>query len=90
MSMTLLHIAIGFALGLAVGYAHFASLGRVTALFLGGGSPWWAFGLQLARLAALAALMVPLALLGAAALLAGLSGVIAAREIVLRQVRKAG
>ena len=90
MTPTLFHIAVGFALGLAFGYGHFASLEWVTRLFMGGGSWWRAVGLQLARLAALAVLMVGLALLGVAALLSGMFGVIAAREIVLRRVRRAG
>ena len=89
MTPTLVDIAIGFALGLGVGSVHFASLGRVTRLFMGAGPVWQALGLQLARLAALAALLVALALIDAGALLAGLVGVIAAREIVLRRVRKA-
>ena len=72
----------------AFGYVHFASLERVTRLFTGGGPLWRAIALQLARLAVLAALMVALALLGVGALLAGMFGVIAAREIVLRRVRK--
>ena len=88
MTATLTHIALGFALGLAFGTVHFASLGRVTRLFMGGGLLWRALGLQLARLAVLAALLVALALLGVAALLSGMFGVIAAREIVLARVRK--
>jgi len=90
MTPTLLHIAVGFALGLAFGTMHFGSLQWVTRLFIGGGPLWQALALQLARLAVLAVLMVGLAVLGVAALLAGMFGVIAAREIVLRRVRKAG
>lgn len=90
MTLTLFHIALGFVLGLVFGYVHFATLDRVTRLFMGGGPPWQAVGLQLARLVVLAALMVALALLGVGALLAGMFGVIAGREIVLRRVRKAG
>lgn len=90
MTVTLVHIAVGFALGLVFGYPHFASLERVTRLFMGGGPLWQAVGLQCARLAALAALMVALALLGVSALLAGMFGVTAARAIVLHRVRRAG
>jgi hypothetical protein len=88
MTGALLHITLGFFLGLAFGYVHFASLERVARMFMGDGPLWRAVGLQLARLAALAALMVGLTLLGAGALLAGMFGVLAAREIVLRRVRK--
>ncbi|WP_201455749.1 N-ATPase subunit AtpR [Tropicimonas marinistellae] len=88
MTQALVHFLLGFGLGVAAGYVHFASLKRVTRLFLVGAHLWRAVGLQLARLAALAALMVALALLGVSALLAGMIGVIVAREIVLRRVRK--
>lgn len=88
MTVALLHIALGFGFGIVFGYVHFVSLERVTQLFLGGGSLWRALGLQLARLAILAAAMVFLAILSVAALLAGMVGVVLAREIVLRRVRK--
>jgi len=89
MTAALLHITLGFILGLAFGYAHFSSLERVARTFMGDGPLWRALGLQLARLAGLAVLMFGLPLLGAGALLAGMFGVLAAREIVLRRVRKA-
>lgn len=90
MTLTLLHIALGFVLGLGFGLVHFATLDRVTRLFLdpSGGGFWRAVGLQIARLAVLAALMVALSFLGVDALLSGMFGVIAAREIVLRRVRR--
>lgn len=87
---TIVQIVLGFALGLAFGSVHFATLHRVTRLFLQGGAFGRAVALQLARLLLLATLMVALALIGIAAVLAGMFGVVAAREIVLRQVRKAG
>lgn len=88
MTLTLLHIAIGFALGLGFGTIHFVTLERVTRLFMTGGHLPRALGLQLVRLGLLAALMLGLVALGAEALMAGMFGVIAAREIVLRRVRK--
>ena len=88
MTQALVHILLGFGLGVVAGFVHFASLERVTRLFLSGVHLWRALGLQLARLAFLTALMVALALLGGGALLAGMFGVILAREIVLRRVRK--
>ncbi len=88
MTLALFHIALGFGLGIVFGYVHFASLETVTRLFLSGSSLWQSLGLQIARLAVLLALMVALALVGAGALLAGLLGVIIARECVLRRVRK--
>jgi F1F0 ATPase subunit 2 len=80
--------AIGLAVGLALGLAHFASLRRVTALYLDGGSPARAVALQLLRLALLAGLMLLLARLGAAPLIAGALGTILAREVILRRARK--
>lgn len=88
MTLALIHIALGFGLGVVFGYVHFTSLERVTRLFVARASLWRAAGLQIARLAALATLMVSLAILGAGVLLAGLLGVILARAIVLHRVRK--
>ncbi|WP_165354791.1 ATP synthase subunit I [Tropicimonas sp. IMCC6043] len=79
--------ALGLAFGLALGIFHFATLRRVTALYLGD-APARAVTLQILRLALLACLMVALALLGAPALVTGALGVVLGREIVLRQARK--
>ncbi len=83
--LAVLALCLGFALGLL----HFASLRRVTGLYLDGGPPWRALALQLGRLALLAAGLVGLALLGALPLLAGTLGLLLARQLVLRRVRKA-
>jgi hypothetical protein len=88
MTQTLAQIAVGVVFGLAAGLFHFATLRKVTALYLGG-SLLHAVALQVLRLAALAALMVTLATLGMGALAAGALGVILGREIVLRRIRKA-
>jgi len=90
MMLPVAHTALGLGLGFGFGLVHFATLARVTALFMGRGTFWRAVAWQLARLALLAGLMVALALLGAAPLIAGALGVILAREIVLRRVRKEG
>lgn len=78
---------IGFALGLALGLIHFATLKTVTSLYLSGTATGRAIGLQLGRLAVLAATLNVLALSGAAALLGGALGVLAGRAIVLRRTK---
>lgn len=89
MIVALFHAALSFGLGLGFGYVHFMSLKQVTRLLLDTGPVWWVIAIQLARLAALAALMVMLAILDSGALIAGALGVLLAREMVLRRVRKA-
>lgn len=79
---------IGLALGLVLGIAHFASLKRVTALYVGGGTPWRAIAFQLGRLALLTAVLTGLALMGTVPLLAGALGVLVGRAIVLHRARK--
>lgn len=88
--MPYLPAAIGFAIGLALGLVHFATLRRVTALYLEEGSPALAIGLQLLRLGVLAVVMVLLAQHGAAPLLGGALGVIVARQVIIRRTRKEG
>lgn len=82
------HIALGLGVGLALGFFQFATLKHVVRLYLAGGSPLRAAALHLGRLALVAGLLVGLALIGAAALVAGAFGLILSREIVLRPVRK--
>ncbi|MGI3166069.1 ATP synthase subunit I [Pseudooceanicola sp. 200-1SW] len=75
-------------LGLGLGVVHFASLRRVTDLYLGPGrAPARALALQLARLALLVAVFVLLAGLGAYPLLAGAAGLVLGRALVLRRAR---
>lgn len=81
-------LAAGFALGLAVGLFHFATLRRVASLYLSGG-PGRALALQLARLVLLAAALAALVQFGATPLLAGTLGLLAGRFIILRQGREA-
>ncbi|MBE9636336.1 ATP synthase subunit I [Salipiger mangrovisoli] len=83
-TLATLALCLGFALGLL----HFASLRRVTSLFLGGNPAWRALGLQLARLTLLTAALAGLARLGALPLLAGTLGLLLARQAVLRHSRK--
>ncbi|NDW00133.1 ATP synthase subunit I [Salipiger sp. PrR002] len=80
--------ALALCLGFALGWAHFASLRRVTDLYLESGPAWRALALQLGRLAVLAGVLVGLALLGALPLLAGTLGLLLARQMVLRRSRK--
>lgn len=79
---------LGLMLGFAAGLAHFATLRKVTALYLTGGAPGRALALQLARLVLLTALLAGLALLGAGPLLAGALGVVLARAVILRRAGK--
>ncbi|MCA0942029.1 ATP synthase subunit I [Salipiger pacificus] len=81
--------ALALCLGFALGWAHFASLRRVTGLYLDGGPPWRALALQLGRLGLLAAGLLGLALLGTLPLLAGTLGLLLARQVVLRRARRA-
>ncbi|WP_425053672.1 ATP synthase subunit I [Psychromarinibacter sp. S121] len=79
---------LAFGIGLGLGYLHFASLKRVTALYVSGKSIWAAVALQAVRLAVLGAGLYGLALLGAIPLLAGALGVLLARQLATRAVRK--
>ncbi|WP_428927918.1 ATP synthase subunit I [Marinibacterium sp. SX1] len=90
MTQTIAISLLGLALGLGVGLVHFMTLRRVTDLYLDGRATGRAIGLQLLRLLAMAALMVVLALQGAAPLLAGAAGLLIARGIVLRRNRTEG
>lgn len=77
----------GFVVGLALGLFHFATLRKVTALYVAGGSAGRAIALQVARLVLLAAVLAGLALAGAVPLISGAVGLLAGRMIVLRRGR---
>ncbi|MDD8021945.1 MAG: ATP synthase subunit I [Paracoccaceae bacterium] len=79
--------ALGFALGLVLGAVHFLSLRRVTRMYVAGGAMLPALALQLARFGVLVAGLAVLAKLGAAPLLAGALGILAARAWVMRRAR---
>lgn len=86
MSAAAILLALGAALaGFGLGWLHFASLSRVADLFVAGHMR--AVALQLARLAVLAGFLVLCAQGGAAVLVAGAAGVLAARARVLRGAR---
>ncbi|HHC29760.1 MAG TPA: hypothetical protein ENK80_04230 [Rhodobacterales bacterium] len=82
--------ALGAGIGLVLGLVHFASLARVTALYLAGTRPAAAVGLQLGRLALLGGVLTALAFIGAPALLGGALGVLAGRAIILARARRRG
>ena len=86
--MTITAPLLALLIGFAAGFAHFATLRRVTDLYLSGKSSARAAILQIARLAGLAVLLVALAKFGTAPLLAGALGILAARAMVLRRARK--
>ncbi|SFJ12791.1 ATP synthase subunit I [Celeribacter neptunius] len=90
MTDTILIPLLGLLLGLALGFVHFSTLKRVTALYLGGGRVIWAVALQIIRLVLLALVMVFLARQGALPLLAGALGVLIARFVVLRGAKATG
>ncbi|MCR8549923.1 hypothetical protein M4578_19015 [Salipiger sp. P9] len=87
--LPLLPAALGLMAGLALGLVHFATLRRVTALYLSGAAPARALAFQLARFALLIGVLVLLATAGAAPLLGGALGVLLGRAIILRKSREA-
>jgi hypothetical protein len=81
-------VALGLAAGLLAGLLHFRLLARNVRLFTEG-RPAAALGLQAGRMLATLAVFVVLAWSGgAAALLSGLLGVLGARRLALRRVRR--
>lgn len=79
-------VALAFLLaGILLGLVHFASLRRVSSLYLSGASPGRALALQMARLAVLAGALAGFALLGALPLLAATLGLFIGRAIILRR-----
>lgn len=87
--LPLLSAALGLLAGLALGLFHFATLRRVTDLYLSGTAPARALAFQLARFALLIGALVLLAIAGAAPLLGGALGILLGRAIVLRRTREA-
>lgn len=81
--------ALGLAAGLALGLMHFATLRKVTQMYLSGGSYGRAIALQLARLALLAAALSGLALAGAVPLLSAALGLLIGRAVIFRRNRGA-
>ncbi|MDE2007087.1 MAG: hypothetical protein KGI51_11005 [Rhodospirillales bacterium] len=78
----------GLLLGLLGGGVLWATLLWNSRLYLRGGAPLGAIGVQALRLGLLGALLAGLAREGAAPLLAGALGVLLARAVVLRRVRR--
>jgi hypothetical protein len=77
-------IAVFAIVGLLFGLLYFALLRWNTALYVRGGGIAAAAGLQIARMAAIAALLVLTVQWGALALLLTALGLLAARPVVLR------
>ncbi len=82
--MSPLTLLAALAAGFAGGLAHFALLARNAALYLRPRGLWLAIGLQSARLALTAALLIGAARFGAMALLAAALGLFLARPVALR------
>jgi F1F0 ATPase subunit 2 len=81
-------IALGLIAGGVVGIVHFVSLNWTVRCFASG-LALRAAVLQIGRLGFVAAAFTALALLGAGPLIAGLVGLLAARQVVLRRQRDA-
>lgn len=79
-----LYALLGFGLGVLVGLTHFTSLRWIVRLYTGGGA-LRAVVIQLGRFVVLVGVLAALAQLGAAALLGGAAGILAARAFVLRR-----
>lgn len=82
-----LQAGIGLVAGLLIGLLHFATL-RWNLHFFTGGSLPKAFLLQLLRLCFLGGALALLATFGAMALLCGMLGILIARSLVLRRIRR--
>lgn len=76
--------------GLAIGFLYFQVLRRTVDAFVGGRGWLLPAGLTLARIAAMAAILIGAAWLGPLPLLASFVGFLIARAIALRYVREAG
>ena len=87
-SLLALEMVLALAAGVVLGKTHFAALHRVADQFAEG-KALAAAGLQAARLALLAAVLVGAAWFGALPLLACTAGVLVGRWIVLRRARSA-
>lgn len=87
MSFSVSLFALGIVVGFVLGLIHFASLKRVTALYLSDGPVWRAIGLQVLRLAVLAVALILMARQGAVPLFATLVGLLLARALVLRRAK---
>lgn len=79
---TIARVAAGLATGLFAGLLHFAGL-WVNVRLLSSRGPLKAMALQLLRFGIVIGLFYALALLGASALLAGMTGLLLARQAVL-------
>jgi hypothetical protein len=83
----LLYLLLAIGGGVAAGLLHFGFLRRVTADYLGGNAVR-ALALQLARLALLISVLFAVAQAGAALLLAFAGGLVAGRQVIVRQTRR--
>lgn len=83
--MSVVLIFLAALVGFGAGWLHFASLERVARMITEGRLS--AVGLQLGRLVLLALLLWLFAKAGAAVLIAGAAGILAARAMVLRRAR---
>jgi F1F0 ATPase subunit 2 len=81
-------LALGLSVGLLAGLVHFTLL-RWNVRLLTSGASARAIGLQLARLAAVAAIFFVLARIGPWALLSGAGGLLVARGAVMHRMRSA-
>lgn len=81
-------LPICFAGGVILGFAYFRALRMTADLIVGGGNPLLVLALALGRLAFLGAGFYVAVLFGGYALLAALLGVLCAKGLSLRQIRR--
>ncbi|MEM5471756.1 ATP synthase subunit I [Hoeflea sp. AS60] len=82
-------LPIYFLGGLVLGYLYFRALRETTNLVVNQGHPHLALALTLGRLALLCGGLYLAVLAGGIALLATLAGVLAAKALILRHIRRA-
>lgn len=81
-------LALSFAGGLLLGYAYFRSLRVAVELIVGQGRPLLAVALTCGRMAVLALGLYAAVQAGGSALLAAFGGILCAKALLLRQVRR--
>ncbi|MEH6646738.1 N-ATPase subunit AtpR [Sulfitobacter sp.] len=78
----------GFLGGLIIGYGYFRALRETTNLIVGEGAPLKALALTLGRLSLVGTGFFIAVLAGGAPLLAALAGLLCAKALMMRQMRK--
>jgi F1F0 ATPase subunit 2 len=85
--MTAFWLALFALLGAGAGAVHFAAIARDADLLVRGGSPLAAVGLRLGRMVLTVAVLLLATINGWPMLLAALAGLMAMRQVMIRQLR---